>query len=64
MSLHLNKESQHNTCIGGCCSIILVLGSILLFAQKMFILFFTASFSKDTQIAHIDAMNTTSTDAF
>ena len=64
VSLNLNKQSQHNTCIGGCCSIILVLGCVLVFAQKMFILFFTKSFSQDTQMIHADAMNTTSADAF
>ena len=64
MSLNLTKQSQHNTCIGGCCSIILVLGCVLVFAQKIFILFFTKSFSQHSQMLQADAMNTTSADAF
>ena len=45
VNLNLNKESQHNTFIGGCCTVILLLISALIFTQQMYYLWFTKSYS-------------------
>ena len=45
VSLNLSKESQHNTCIGGLCSIVLLLLCGTIFGHQMYILFFTKTYS-------------------